>query len=181
VDAFSFGKPAKGRAARSRTAPAAARVAPRLGKPAMVIGASVVAIALAFGLFQVVKGGGEAVVNSTTTDLQQADAARDVSAQTTATNAQLAAKTAFTESNSYAQATSEALAKIEPSFRYVSAASTGPSVVSVATAPTEVGLAVMSESGTCFYVHLSDVGVDAYGSGTRCTGTAALSATGTSF
>jgi len=181
VDAFSFGKPAKGRAALSRKAPAAARVAPKLGKPVMVVGASVVAIALAFGLFQVVKGGGEAVVNSTTTDLHQADAARDVNAQTTASNVQLAAKVAFTESNSYSEATPEALAKIEPSFRYVSAASTGPSVVSIATTPTEVGLAVMSESGTCFYVHLSDVGVDAYGLGTRCTGTAALSATGTSF
>jgi hypothetical protein len=96
VDAFSFGKPAKGRAARSHKAPAAARVVPKLGKPVMVVGASVVAIALAFGLFQVVKGGGEAVVNSTTTDLHQADAARDVNAQMTATNAQLAAKVAFT-------------------------------------------------------------------------------------
>jgi hypothetical protein len=40
---------------------------------------------------------------------------------------------------------------------------------------------VMSGSGTCFYVHLSDAGSDAYGSGQECTGSAALSASGPSF
>lgn len=180
MGAFSFGKPAKGRALRIGKRPSAGRTAPKLGKPVMVAGGLVLAAALAFGLFQVVKGGG-AVADNTATDLHQADTARDAEAQVTVRNAQLAAKVAFTESNSYAEATPEALAKIEPSLRYVSGASTGPSVVSVVATPTGVGLAVMSATGTCFYVHLSEVGVDAYGSGKQCTGSAALSATGTSF
>lgn len=181
MDGFSFGRPAKGRTLRAGKRPRAGLAASKLGKPVMVAGGLVVAAALAFGLFQVVKGGGEAVADDTATDLHQADTARDAEAQVTVRNAQLAAKVAFTESNSYADATPEALAKIEPSFRYVSGASTGPSVVSVAATPTGVGLAVMSQTGTCFYVHLSGVGVDAYGSGKQCTGSAALSATGTSF
>lgn len=180
MDAFSFGKPAKGRAPRTGKRPRAGLAAPKLGKPVMVAGGLVLAAALAFGLFQVVKGGGEAVADNAATDLHQADTARDAEAQVAVRNVQLAAKVAFTESSSYADVTPEALARIEPSFRYVSGASTGPSVVSVAATPTGVGLAVMSATGTCFYVHLSDVGVDAYGSGTQCTGSAALSATGTS-
>lgn len=181
MDAFSFGKPAKARGLRAGKRPRAARSLPKVGKPVMVVGALVLVAALVFGLFQVVKGGGEAVADTTATDLHQADAARDTQAQATIRNAQVTAKVVFTENNSYAEATPQALAKIEPSFQWVSGASTGPSVVSVAATPTGVGLAVMSETGTCFYVHLSDVGVDTYGSGEQCTGSAALSATGTSF
>lgn len=122
------------------------------------------------------KGGGEAVAENTAADLHQGDVARDANAQMTLRNAALAAKVAFTESNTYAEVTADALAKIEPSLQYVSGASTGKNVVSVATTLTEVGLAVMSESGTCFYMHLNDVNVDTYGSGQHCTGSAALSA-----
>jgi hypothetical protein len=188
VDAFSFGKRAKGRAPRAgereRVAherPRAERAAPRLGKPVMVAAGLVLAAALVFGLFQVVKSGGDAVADSTATNLRQADAARDADAQTAVRNAVVAAKVAFTDSNSYAGVTPGVLAKIEPSFQYISGASTGSSVVSVATTPTDVGLAVMSGSGTCFYVHLSEAGADAYGSGQQCTGSAALSASDPSF
>jgi len=187
VDAFSYGRPTKGRAPRGgkrqhvAEQPRVERSAPKLGKPVMVAAGLALAAALVFGLFQIVKGGGEAVADTTATDLHQADAARDAEAQTAAHNAEVAAKVAFTDSNSYAGVTPLVLAKIEPSFQYISGASTGSSVVSVATTPTDVGLAVMSGSGTCFYVHLSEGGVDAYGSGQECTGSAALSASGPSF
>jgi hypothetical protein len=181
VDGFSFGKPANGRALRTGKRPSAGRAIPKVGKPVMVVTGIALAAALAFGLFQVVKGGGEAVADNTATDLHQADAARDSAAQATVRNAQLAAKVAFTESNTYAETTPGTLAEIEPSVQYVSGPSTGPNIVSVASTPTEVGLAVMSQTGTCFYVHLSDVNADAYGSGTQCTGSAALSAASPSF
>ena len=181
MDGFSFGKPGKGRPLRTSRRPSAGRAIPEVRKPVMVVAGVVLAAALAFGLFQVVKSGGEAVADNTATDLHQADAARDADAQATVRNAQLAAKVTFTESNTYAETTPDALTKIEPSFQYVSGASTGPSIVSVATTPTEVGLAVMSQTGTCFYVHLDEVNADAYGSGKQCTGSAALSAASPSF
>ena len=188
MDAFSYGRPAKGRAPRAGKRqhavpeqPRAERSAPKLGKPVMVAAGLALAAVLVFGLFQVVKGGGEAVADNAATDLHQADAARDAEAQTAVRNAVTAAKVAFTDSNSYAGVTPLVLSKIEPSFQYISGASTGSSVVSVATTPTDLGLAVMSGSGTCFYVHLSDSGTDAYGSGQECTGSAALSASGPSF
>jgi hypothetical protein len=188
VDAFSYGRPAKGRAPRAGKRqhavpeqPRPERAAPKLGKPVMVAAGLVLAAALVFGLFQVVRSGGEAVADTTATDLHQGDAARDAEAQTAVRNAELAAKVAFTDGNSYAGVTPIVLSKIEPSFQYISGASTRSSVVSVATTPTDVGLAVMSGSGTCFYVHLTEAGADAYGSGQQCTGSAALSASGPSF
>jgi hypothetical protein len=188
VDAFSYGKAAKGRTPRAGTRRRVAherssteRSAPRLGKPVMVAAGLALAVALVFGLFQVVKSGGEVVADTTAADLHQADAARDADAQTAVRNAEAAARAAFTDSNSYAGVTPLVLSKIEPSFQYISGASTGSSVVSVATTPTDVGLAVMSGSGTCFYVHLTEAGADAYGSGQECTGSAALSASGPSF
>lgn len=180
MDSFSFGKPAKGRALRTSKRPRAGRSVPKIGKPVLIGGGVALAAVLAFGLLQVVKGGGEAVTGNVKTDLHQADVARDAQAQTNIRNAQLAAKVAFTESNSYAETTPQALSGIEPSFQYVSGASSGPSVISVAATPTDVGLAVLSATGTCFYVHLRVSG-DAYGSGKQCTGSAALSATGSSF
>jgi hypothetical protein len=61
VDAFSYGRPTKGRAPRAgkrqHVAPEQPRVersAPKLGKPVMVAAGLALAAALAFGLFQVV-------------------------------------------------------------------------------------------------------------------------------
>jgi hypothetical protein len=188
VDAFSYGRAAKARAPRAGKRqhvvpeqPRAERSDPKLGKPVMVAVGLALAAVLVFGLFQVVKSGGDAVADTTAADLHQADAARDAEAQTAVRNAVVAAKVAFTDSNSYAGVTPVVLSKIEPSFQYISGASTGSSVVSVATTPTDLGLAVMSGSGTCFYVHLSDAGADAFGSGQQCTGSAALAASGPSF
>lgn len=188
MDAFSYGRTAKGRAPRAGRRqhvapeqPRAERSAPKLGKPVLVALGLALAAVLVFGLFQVVESGGEAVADSTAADLHQADAARDAEAQTAVRNAVVAAKVAFTDDSSYAGVTPVVLSKIEPSFQYISGVSTGSSVVSVATTPTDLGLAVMSGSGACFYVHLSAAGADAFGSGQQCTGSAALAASGPSF
>ena len=135
---------------------------------------------LAFGLFKVVKGGGEAVTSNEKTDLKQVDATHDREAQSTVRNALVAAKVAFVDGDTYATVTVQALSAIEPSLRFVPGASTGPEVVSVAASADEVGLAVLSKSGTCFYIHAS-VSADAFGSGSQCTGQAALSASGGTF
>jgi hypothetical protein len=50
----------------------------------------------------------------------------------------------------------------------------------VGASSSGVGLAVLSRSGTCFYLHIAASSVQ-YGAGTTCTGTAALTAAATSW
>jgi len=115
-------------------------------------------------------------------------------AQSSVRNALVAAKTSYTDVDSYNNLTPAAtgiatLNGIEPSLTYQAGASAGPTVVSFltgangATTQQEVGLAAMANSGTCYF--LRDVanvgGTDPagtkYGStatAANCTGTYAL-------
>jgi type IV pilus assembly protein PilA len=115
-------------------------------------------------------------------------------AQSSARNALVAAKTSYTDVDSYNNLQPAAtgvttLNGIEPSLTYQAGASTGPTVVSFAAAQNgattfqEVGLAAMANSGTCYF--LRDVanlgGTDPagteYGStptAANCTGAYAL-------
>jgi type IV pilus assembly protein PilA len=115
-------------------------------------------------------------------------------AQSSVRNALVAAKTSYTDVDSYNNLTPAAtgvttLNGIEPSLTYQAGASTGPTIVSFAVAQNgattqqEVGLAAMANSQTCYF--LRDVanvgGADPpgtrYGStavAANCTGTFAL-------
>jgi type IV pilus assembly protein PilA len=85
--------------------------------------------------------------------------AKDRSAQSSARNALTNAKTIFADNGDYADATIAALTSSEPSLVFVATKSTGPKSISVlapvfsAAAP---GLtwyaAVLSDTGTCFYI-----------------------------
>jgi type IV pilus assembly protein PilA len=118
---------------------------------------------------------------------QRADAR---AAQSGARNALIAAKISYTDLDSYDNVSGATLSSIEPSLTYQPGASSGPSVVSWATANNgaathqEVGLAALANTGVCYL--LRDVqnigGTDpsgtTYGSTTtiaNCTGTYALS------
>lgn len=124
--------------------------------------------------------------------------AQNRAAQSSLRNALVAAKTSYTDSNSYALADSAAatgLATIEPSLTYVAAgtASSGANSISVnpfrvnaaATAPQDAwSAAALSASGTCYWI--KDVSTTPgagtfYGSGATCTGTAAQGAALTAF
>jgi type IV pilus assembly protein PilA len=135
--------------------------------------------------------------------------AQDRAAQSSLRNALTAAKTAYTDLSNYASATSAAtdLPTIEPSLKYVAAGTgsadqTGPpvvpsfKVVSVSVTSQVAGdnqiwsAAVLSKSGTCFWIKDIAVGVGTagtfYGSDTApaaggCTGTAALGAAAASW
>ncbi len=126
--------------------------------------------------------------------------AQDRAAQSSLRNALTAAKTAYTDQSNYAQATDLLLPAIEPSLTYVAAGTASadqgsiPSfkVVSVAVSSQVAGdnqvwsAAVLSKSGTCYYIKDVGVGVGTagtfYGSGATCTGTAAITgATNGSF
>jgi type IV pilus assembly protein PilA len=119
-------------------------------------------------------------------------------AQASVRNALVAAKTSYTDNDSYNGVNSASLLAIEPSLSYVTTASTGPNVVSwkialngaPAGSEQEVGLAALAASGTCYYLRdTANVGgADAagtfYGStgnSALCTGTQALTAVGTKW
>jgi type IV pilus assembly protein PilA len=114
--------------------------------------------------------------------------AQNRAAQSGLRNALVAAKTSFTDVDSYVNATSANLGAIEPSLTYngTAVASTGPTVVSVGPFTTNGtgtndswSAAALSQSGTCYWI--KDVATTPgagtfYGSGATCTATAAQAA-----
>jgi type IV pilus assembly protein PilA len=124
--------------------------------------------------------------------------AQDRAAQSSR-NALTAAKTAYTDTSDYSTAqTSAQLTAIEPSLKYETAANpsgtdtTVPSFKDVSVSVTSVTTgdnqiwsgAVLSKSGTCFYLKDIATGAGAgtfYGTGGTCTGTAAAAASGGSW
>ena len=107
-------------------------------------------------------------------------------AQSSVRNALVAAKTSYTDVDSYNNVSVNNLTSIEPSLTYQAAASTGPTTVSFAIGTNgaltdqEVGLAAMANSGTCYFLR-DDANIGGtnppgthYGSTTTpasCTGT----------
>lgn len=79
--------------------------------------------------------------------------AKDRSAQSSARNSLTNAKTIFADSGDYTTVTVDLLNNSEPSLTFQAAASDGPKVVSVEAADTtEWYAAVLSQTGTCFYL-----------------------------
>jgi hypothetical protein len=148
---------------------------PTIGRPAVLAGVAV-ALVLVVGFFTVMKKGGEAAAKHAETVVKQIDTAGDTQAQASLNVALMAAKTAYMDGASYASADPTGLAAIEPSLRYVTGASTGPNVVSVAATETDWAAAVLSGSGTCFTINASGSGSSFDGAAQACTGQAAMSA-----
>ena len=100
-------------------------------------------------------------------------------------DALVAAKTIFTDNNTYLPATTTAMSAVEPSLTYVAAgvASTGPTVISVNPASaTDWSAAALAASGNCYWIRDQSNGPGTtYGSGVTCTGTAADTAAATAF
>jgi type IV pilus assembly protein PilA len=106
-------------------------------------------------------------------------------AQSSVRNALVAAKTSYTDVDSYNNVSVANLGSIEPSLTYQAGASTGPTVVSFeialngATTNQEIGLAALANSGTCYLLRdVANVGGThspgtGFGSTTpgNCTGT----------
>jgi hypothetical protein len=151
--------------------------------PAMIAAAALIVGVLALGtvaFLLLAKRGGEEVADAQVTVVQAVDPAKDAQAQSDVRNAIVAAKTAYIDAGSYDGVTPQSVGTYEPALTFTSGASTGPGVVSLAATGQDLGVAVLSESGTCFWYHGS-LGGDGYGTGTPCTGQAALAATGASW
>jgi hypothetical protein len=100
----------------------------------------------------------------------------DLSAQSDASMAAVAALVALLDGGPDA-VTPKGLSAIEPSLTLVKGVSKRPGQASVISASNAVGIAVMSQSGTCFWLRYSvGDGVQTFGAGSPCTGRAALGA-----
>jgi hypothetical protein len=69
------------------------------------------------------------------------------------------------------------LSGYDPSLRFTSGPSKDPMTVSYAVNAGSFGAAVRSESGACWWARIGADSVTRYGSGTPCTGMAAMAAT----
>jgi hypothetical protein len=88
----------------------------------------------------------------------------------------LAAATTLGGAQGVEGATPAALSAIEHGVLFVDGPSTAPSVVSVYVGPGGWGAAVHGGDDRCYWVARSAAGRDRYGTGTVCTGLAALAA-----
>ena len=106
--------------------------------------------------------------------------AQDRAAQASLRNALVAAKSIYTDKQSYATAEGAGLTAVEPSLTYKAkgTASTGQNDISAdGTSNTSQWCgAALSASGTCFWVKDSVSTGTTYGTGPTCTGTAATAA-----
>jgi type IV pilus assembly protein PilA len=112
--------------------------------------------------------------------------AQNRAAQSSLRNALTAARTIYTDAQSYTGATAAAMGAVEPSLTFVATgtASTNQNTVSVNGNAGIFAAAAMSASGTCYWIK-EDVSVGTrYGSTTTaadCTGTQAATAAATAW
>ncbi len=99
----------------------------------------------------------------------------DADAKEAARIALVAARAAFTEHQSFLDADPAHLAALQPGYTYVDGPSTMPRIVSVASTTRSWAAAVRGSSGACFWVRIGGAGTT-YGTGSDCTGGAALEA-----
>lgn len=109
------------------------------------------------------------------------DAADDARTQEAAMTALAVAQEAVTSGVPYADAGPARLSALDHRLTFVDGPSTEPQVVSVAVTTGAWAAAVLSPSGTCYFVRLGDRGLATYGTGIDCTGKAALSASDLSW
>jgi hypothetical protein len=163
MDEFHFGKP-------GRRGPQVS-LDPRLF---LVVGGLLAVVALVIVFMNFMSKSGHEVADSQATVIQQVDHTRDIQAKQNLQNALLAAKEYVSENGSYQGLTPASLAGIEPAFQYTDGPSPSVTSVSVAATADAAGFAIEAPSGTCFYVKDSPTAGTTFGSGTICTGGAAL-------
>jgi hypothetical protein len=183
-DSFTFGTRAR-RSVSVKRRPRTPRVATRperagTRRVAWLVVGGIAAVGAIAGSMVLTRSGGEQVAASERTAVSQIGAADDVQAKTTAQQTTTAVQQLYAEQGSYGAITLNALRGVEPAADYTAGASTGPNVVSVSSSSDGVGLAVRSASGTCFLERFASGGVT-YGTGTTCTGEAAMSASARSW
>jgi hypothetical protein len=183
-DSFSFGD--RGRrpavAPPKHAAPSAARAAGSFERSRLVWGVVVGAVGLLaiVGFMKMMSNAGDEIGQDNQRVVEQIGAAEDTQAELTANQSIQNATRLYATTGSFSAVTAASLAAEEPTFRYVTGASTDPNTVSVAAGDGGVGLAVKSTSGSCLYAFVQASGTT-YGKGSVCTGDAATGATDPSW
>ena len=168
MDSFNLGKPARGPNIDARTI--------------VFVGVGIAAVlVVVLGFMQFVGKSGKEVASDQATVVQQVDRAQDVAAKLNARTAESAASAAYQASNGYATVGPDQLSLLDPTLTYTTGPSTSVTVVSVASSQAAWAAAILGPSGTCYWVKLGAMALPSYGTGTTCTGTAAMAASGTSW
>lgn len=159
--------------------------------PVAMVALGLVGLALVGSVFLMMRGGeeasgvavqdpgGQVTVPEGNSGLDGIAPAQDTQAQAALQAASQAAMAIHAESADpsmgYTAVTPEALGAFDPSANYSTAESTGPEMVSVASTTTGWAAAAVSDSGTCYWVHIEG-DVTTFGTGAPCTGEAAMAA-----
>lgn len=138
-------------------------------------------LALIVVYLQFVGRSGKEVASDQATVVQQVDRTQDIQAKLNARTAESAASAAFQASNGYATVGPDQLSLLEPTLTYTTGPSTSVNVVSVASSQAAWAAAILGPSGTCYWVKLGAMALPSYGTGTTCTGAAAMAASNPSW
>jgi len=178
-DEFQFGEPAKrpARLGGARSPRAKGTLDLR------VLWAAVGLVGAAVAAFVVLSGADEAgktIADAESDTIAQVDRAYDAAAQGTVGRAVMVAQTLLAEQGSFPTDLAT-LSTSDPGLHFTSGSSNDPSTVSYAVSGSDFGAAVRSESGMCWWVRIDASGVSTYGSGSACSGNAAMAASAPSW
>jgi hypothetical protein len=178
-DDFNFGEPAKHPARLGRSTPghAGRSFDPRL---VWIVAGLVVVGVLAFVFLRSADEAGKQIADSQADTVSQIDRAYDAAAQGTMGRAVVVALSLHAERGSFTTDLAT-LSAYDPGLRFTSGPSKDPMTISYAVDAAGFGAAVRSESGTCWWAKIAVNSVTTYGSGSPCTGTAALAASAASW
>jgi hypothetical protein len=178
-DGFNFGEPAKRRARSS--GPTLQDDRSTFNPKLLGVAAGlVVAGVLAFVFLRGADEAGKQIAESETNAVSQIDKAYDAAAQGTMGRASVVALSLYAERGSFTTDLAT-LSAYDPGLLFTSGPSTGSTTVSYAVNAGSFGAAVRSGSGTCWWAKIGADSVTTYGSGTPCTGSAALAASAASW
>lgn len=178
-DDFRFGEPAKRPARLGSAPPHHERRSFDLRLLWIAAGLVVVAV-VAFVFLTGADEAGTQIGRAQSETVAQIDRAHDASAQATIGHAVVVAQSLYAERGSFTTDLAT-LSAYDPAIRFTSGPSNGPATVSYAVTGSEFGAAVRSESGTCWWVRIAAGSETTYGSGSTCTGSAAMAASAPSW
>ena len=140
----------------------------------------VAAAVIAFVILSGADEAGRELGDAGSDTVAQIDAAYDAAAQGTIGRAMVVARSLYAEQGSFTSDLAT-LSAFDPGLRFTSGPSAGPGTVSYAASGTGFAAAVRSESGTCWWARIDAAGVTTFGSGSTCTGDAAMAASAASW
>jgi hypothetical protein len=178
-DEFVFGEPAKhpARLGESKPERAGSSLGPKL---VWIVAGLVVAGALAFVFLRSADEAGKQIADSHLEAVSQTARAYDAAAQGTMGRAVVVALSLYAEHGGFT-ADLATLSAYDPGLRFTSGPSNDPMTISYSVDASGFGAAVRSESGTCWWARIQSNSVTTYGSGTLCSGSAAMAASAPSW